>query len=236
MIGAVKAGSRPCIDERHRQALSRQPSPCNWSIWQLVDPAIGRDGFRMTTAAPIAVNPNARVIPGRECGSCSLCCKVYNIPEIGHIAGKWCKHCKPGKGCVIHDTLPSPCAAFNCMWRTEGALPPHWKPDQARMVVTIHPSNGYIYVQVDPGTSSAWRKQPYYDQLRQWAQKNLAKGIYVIVFVNDIATLIMPNQDLLLGPMKPTDSISLRSNVVQGALTYEATLIPAETATLLQPR
>jgi hypothetical protein len=190
----------------------------------------------MTTAAQIATPPNSRVIPGRECGKCSLCCKVYHIPEIDHVAGKWCKHCTPGKGCTIHDNLPSPCAAFNCMWRTEEALPPHWKPDQARMVITIFPLNGYIYVQVDPGTPSAWRKQPYYDQLRQWAQKNLQKGIYVIVFVNDMATLIMPNQDLPLGPMKPTDSISLRKNVAQGAVTYEATLIPAEKATLLGPR
>src|SRR5258708_27094970 len=53
----------------------------------------------MPTAAPIAMNSDARVIPGRECGSCTLCCKVYNIPEIGKAAGKWCKHCTPGKGC-----------------------------------------------------------------------------------------------------------------------------------------
>jgi len=41
----------------------------------------------MTAPAPIA-NSNARVIPGQECGSCSMCCEVYNIPEIDKPAGK----------------------------------------------------------------------------------------------------------------------------------------------------
>jgi hypothetical protein len=184
----------------------------------------------MPTAAPIAMNSDARVIPGRECGSCTLCCKVYNIPEIGKAAGKWCKHCTPGKGCAIHETLPSQCAAFNCLWRTEEALPPHWKPEQSKMVITIFPLNGFIYVQVDPGAPSAWRKQPYYDQLRQWAKNNLQKGIHVIVFVNEIATLIMPDQDVPIGPMKPTDGISVRRNFAPGFAKYEATLIPGDTA------
>lgn len=184
----------------------------------------------MTAAAPATTPANSRVIPGRECGSCSLCCKVYNIPEIGHVAGKWCKHCAPGKGCVIHEALPSPCAAFNCLWRTEQALPAHWKPDQAKMVITIFPLTEYIYVQVDPGTPGAWRKQPYYDQIRQWAKNNLQKGIHVIVFVNDNATLIMPDQDLPLGPMKPTDGLLVRKNAVAGRVTYEATLIPGAVA------
>ena len=36
----------------------------------------------------------------------------------------------------------------------------------------------------------AWRKQPYYDQLHPWARNNFDKEIYVLVFVNDEATLI----------------------------------------------
>jgi len=180
----------------------------------------------MSTAAPIAENSDARVIPGRECGSCTLCCKVYNIPELGKPAGKWCDHCKPGKGCTIHTSLPSQCAAFNCMWRTEEALPAHWKPDQSKMVITIFPPNGFIYVQVDPGAPSAWRKQPYYGQLRRWAKNNLPKGICVVVFVNDVATVIMPDRDVPLGAMKPTDGISVRRNLASGSAAYEVTVIP----------
>jgi hypothetical protein len=186
----------------------------------------------MRTPAPTATNSDARVLPGRECGTCTLCCKVYNIPEIGKPAGKWCKHCMPGKGCAIHETPPSQCAEFNCLWRTEETLPPAWKPEKSKMVLTIFPLNGFVYAQVDPGAPSAWRKQPYYDQLHQWAKNNLEKGIYVIVFVNDIATLIMPDEDVLLGPMQPTDSLSVRRNFAPGFSKYEVTLTPGRPAGL----
>jgi hypothetical protein len=165
----------------------------------------------MSGTAPIT-NTSARVIPGRECGSCSMCCKVYNIPEINKPAGKWCSHCKPGKGCVIHDALPTQCAEFNCLWRIEEKLPPHWKPDQAKMVVTIHPFSGYVYVQVDSSSPSAWRRQPYCEQLRGWATKNLQLGIYVVVFVNDTATLILPDKEVPLGQFRPTDRLAVRRN------------------------
>src|SRR5215475_1746836 len=176
----------------------------------------------MTTPGPIVQNTDTRVIPGRECGSCTLCCKVYNIPEINKPAGKWCTHCKPGKGCTIHNALPEQCAVFNCMWRTEAPMDRVWKPDQSKMVVTISPVNGYINVQVDASVPQAWRKQPYYGQLHQWARNNLQKGIYVIVFVNEMATLIMPDQEVPIGLMMPTDGLAVRRN----GNAYEARLVP----------
>jgi len=94
------------------------------------------------------------------------------------------------------------------------------------MVITIFPLNEFIYVQVDPGTPSAWRKQPYYDDLHHWAKNNLEKGIHVIVFVNQIATLIMPDEAVLLGPMKPTDRLTVRPNSAPGLAKYEVTLLP----------
>jgi len=84
----------------------------------------------MTAAASIA--GELKIVPGRECGSCTLCCKVYNIPGIGKVASKWCGQCKPGRGYKIHDNLPDQCAAFNCLWRTDAAMPAQWKSDQAK--------------------------------------------------------------------------------------------------------
>jgi hypothetical protein len=178
----------------------------------------------MPAHGPVATSPDARVIPGRECGSCTLCCKVYNIPEIGKVAGKWCTRCMPGKGCGIHDALPRECAEFNCLWRTQEALPAHWKPDQAKMVVTLHPLNGNIYVQVDPGAPSAWRRPPYYDQLRQWARNNLQKGWYVVVFVGDFATLILPDREMPLGALKPNHGISVRQTSGPDGVSYDVTV------------
>ena len=48
----------------------------------------------------------------------------------------------------------------------------------------------------------AWRKQPYYDQLHPWTRNNFDKEIYVLVFVNDEATLILPDQDVAIGKPK----------------------------------
>jgi hypothetical protein len=175
---------------------------------------------------PVIVDSSARVIPGRECGTCSLCCKVYNVPSIGHVAGKWCRHCKPGKGCTIHDALPEQCALFNCAWRIEPSIPDVWKPDQAKMVLTVSPFTGFIHVQVDPSTPTAWRRQPYYDQLRLWARNNLEKEIYILVFVNDKATLILPDQDVPIGTPKGTDRISVRKNHGPGFATYEVKITP----------
>ena len=45
----------------------------------------------------------------------------------------------------------------------------------------------------------------------------------MIVFVNDDATLIMPDQDVPLGPMKPTDGFSVRQTFGAGGMKYEVT-------------
>ena len=77
--------------------------------------------------------------PGRECGSCTMCCKVYTFPEINKPAGVWCKFCNPGKGCKIYDNVPDPCRDFFCLWMTDGTMPDEWRPDRARFVLTVYP-------------------------------------------------------------------------------------------------
>ncbi len=67
-------------------------------------------------------------------------------------------------------------------------------------------------MQVDPSTPTAWLRQPYYDQLRLWAKRNPHLGMYVLVGVNYEVTLILPEQDVPLGPMKYTDRIWLRNS------------------------
>lgn len=175
-----------------------------------------------STASPTG-GSTAPVVDGRECGSCTLCCKVYHVPEINKVAGKWCEYCTPGKGCGIYETRPTQCREFHCLWLTEASLAPAWKPERSKMVLSVFPLNGFIYVQVDPNAPQAWRKEPYYRQLHRLAESNLRDGRHVIVFVNDVATLIMPGQDLPLGPMKPTDGFAVRQTFGPKGPTYEVT-------------
>lgn len=88
-------------------------------------------------------------------------------------------------------------------------MPDEWKPERSKIVLTLFPGNGFLYAQVDPGSPQAWRKAPYYDQLRAWARSLIDKGRHVIVFVNDQAMLIMPEEAIALGPMKPTDNLRI---------------------------
>jgi hypothetical protein len=167
----------------------------------------------------------ARVVPGRECGSCTLCCKVYNVIELGKAAGKWCSHCSPGRGCKIHDNLPSECSAFNCLWRLKSEMPVQWKPDQAKMVVTVHPKTNNLHVVVDPGLPSAWTRQPYHDHLRLWSKKNMATGHLVMVFVNQLATLILPDQDVQLGVLTLEHVVSVTQEAGPYGGVYEIKIL-----------
>lgn len=171
--------------------------------------------------SPASLSPQKTTVSGRSCGTCTLCCKVYTVPAIDKAAGRWCQHCTPGRGCGIYETRPEQCRDFFCLWMTEGAIPAEWKAERAKMVLSTFPENGFIYVQVDPGAPQSWKKQPYYRQLHQWAADNLGKGIHVLVFVNDMATLIMPDQDIRLGSMKPTDGFSVRGTMGPTGVQYE---------------
>src|SRR5262249_4530121 len=46
----------------------------------------------------------------RECGKCSLCCKLLPIQELNKPIDTWCPHCRPGHGgCTIYSSRPSEC-------------------------------------------------------------------------------------------------------------------------------
>ncbi|QAU46703.1 hypothetical protein [Bradyrhizobium guangzhouense] len=173
----------------------------------------------MTTVGSAA--GEASIAQERACGSCTLCCKVYNVVAFGKPAGAWCSHCEPTLGCAIHDSRPGECAVFDCLWKTMPALPMHWKPDQAKMVLTVHPTTNNIQVVVDPDLPSAWTRQPYHSQLRVLAKSNMAKGHLVIVFVGEQATLILPDQDVPLGILTLDRVVSVALEPGPGGAAYE---------------
>ncbi len=161
-----------------------------------------------------------RTTPQRACGTCTLCCKVFKLAELDKPAGVWCRHCEQGVGCRIHPTRPPQCREFFCLWLTDSSMPAEWKPERSKMVRSVFPANGFIYVQVDSGFPQAWRKAPYYDELRRWAKSLVEKGRHIIAFVNDGATLIMPEEAIPLGKMTPSDSFRARKGYGPNGVTY----------------
>src|SRR4051812_20869929 len=57
-----------------------------------------------------------KLVPGRSCGSCTLCCKAVGVAEIAKPGGVWCPHCVSGRRCTIYPTRYASCRTFYCEW------------------------------------------------------------------------------------------------------------------------
>jgi hypothetical protein len=131
--------------------------------------------------------------PVRECGSCSACCTLLEVTDVGKPANEWCKHCDAGNGCTIYDDRPQMCRSFSCAW-LQGHLDDGWYPERAGMVV--HFSQDAVNVQVDPVHPDRWRAEPYFSKLSEWSLKGIMTNGN-----RGYATLVVAGSDkfLLLG-------------------------------------
>ena len=157
------------------------------------------------TAPSIHVGP----VPGRQCGSCSLCCKVVAFPDFQKPAGKWCQHVNQGRGCKIHAERPASCAAYHCEWMLNPGLSAEWKPDRARFVMGTYPGTNALAISVDPGAPGAWLKEPYYGFIKEWARTALVNNSYVMVLNGNRVTIVLPTDNVDLGVLEPGDTINI---------------------------
>ncbi len=149
--------------------------------------------------------------PGKTCGSCTLCCKLFPVPELQKPAGTWCRHIAQGRGCGIHETRPPVCRAFDCQWLYNADLGPEWKPERCKFVLSIYPGSNSLVVTADPAYPRNWAQEPFMGELRRWASAALAQGDSVLVFAGSKASAILPDGEKELGLIQPGDRIvSLR--------------------------
>jgi hypothetical protein len=152
----------------------------------------------------------ARVVPGRECGTCMFCCKVMAIEEIAKPQNTWCSNCIRGVGCKIYDTRPTECRTFYCHWMLEKGLPDEWKPDRAKFVLMMNRA-GHVTAFVDSSVPMAWRKSPYFETLKRWAlegtRKNPAR--IVMVRIGPRGIVILPDREVEVGAIGPGEAITL---------------------------
>jgi len=92
-------------------------------------------------SAPRDLDPVARaqsrVVAGRACGTCTLCCKVIAVAEFDKLPGVWCPHCVQGKGCGVYETRPTDCRTFFCEWMHTTSLSAEWKPERAKFALVV---------------------------------------------------------------------------------------------------
>ncbi|MHC2439637.1 YkgJ family cysteine cluster protein [Bradyrhizobium sp. USDA 4451] len=159
---------------------------------------------------------------GRQCGDCTLCCKVMAIEELAKPANAWCPHCKPGRGCRIYPDRPAECRAFGCVWLVNELLEEHWKPSRSKLVLTT--SDDGLEVQCDPGFPDAWRREPFRNQLMQWAISGEPRDMTVVVIVGHRMTLLTPEREFDLGTVGPDERIVRE---LDGTRVVNATVVKA---------
>jgi hypothetical protein len=160
---------------------------------------------------------------GRECGDCTLCCKVMAIEELAKPAGLWCSHCKPGRGCLIHANRPAECESFGCRWLVDDQLDQHWRPNKSKLVLTT--SEDGIEIRCDPGFPDAWRKEPFRSEIRQWAMSGETLDMTVVVMSGQKLILVTPDREFDLGVVGPDERIVRE---LEGTRVVNATVVKAE--------
>jgi hypothetical protein len=89
--------------------------------------------------APIAsVGEMQPLVPGRACGGCDVCCRIFELdePAVKKGADVLCPH-YDGMGCSIYARRPDPCRAFFCLWRRVAEFSDALRPDRCGVIFRV---------------------------------------------------------------------------------------------------
>jgi hypothetical protein len=153
----------------------------------------------------------------RACGDCTLCCKVMAIEEIAKPDGQWCRHCEPGRGCLVYETRPAECRGFNCLWLVDERFGAHWKPSRSKIVLTT--SVDGIEIRCDPGFPDAWRREPFRSEIGRLAASGSVHDVTVLVIAGTRMMLVTAEDEFDLGMVTSDQRIvrEMEGNRVVGA-------------------
>lgn len=155
------------------------------------------------------------ILPGRGCGTCTLCCKVLSISELSKPQGQWCQHCAVGKGCRIYQSRPEECSTFHCGYLSWPETDARWFPATSKMVIVSELEGKRIAIHLDPSRPAAWREQPFYDQIKRWSFAAAQEMAQVVVCVGNRATVVLPEEDVDLGPVGDDERI-MTAEIMEG--------------------
>jgi hypothetical protein len=167
----------------------------------------------------------AKPDPAKNCGTCTLCCKVFDVDWLDKPkpAGRWCHHCKPGKGCAIWQSVPERCADYYCVWRLDPALGPEWKPERARFILTHAHEEAPLAIVLDPGAPDAHRREPYATKLRETALAHLhGRGSTLVIFGGQRRALLMPEGEIPIPDAVSLHEIRIERYEGAGGVTFRA--------------
>lgn len=130
-----------------------------------------------------------QLVPGRECGSCTMCCEVLRIEALAKPELTPCAHMHGG--CTIYVDRPDACREFFCGWRALPFVGEHWYPPDSGMMVFPMASERRLTIHVDPARADAWQAEPYAADLANWARaaQRMGMRLSVVVGRDEVAVL-----------------------------------------------
>jgi hypothetical protein len=167
--------------------------------------------------------------PGKSCGSCTMCCKVYEVPVLSKPANRWCQHCKPGRGCGIWQERPQFCRDFHCRYIVDPNLGPKWRPDICKFVMNYQP-NGTFAITCDPGARHAWRQEPYYIALKRMSLQLLEAGITMYVTDGVSKIIVTPDEDVVACAIDEEPNFRIDKVERAGVVIWRVTVEPVASA------
>ena len=168
------------------------------------------------------------IVEGRSCEGCGLCCMVPEVHEIEKPLGTWCQHCSTRKRCDIYETRPQECRDFHCGYLTLPSIGEAWKPSKSKIILTAENDGNRVLALVDPGRPDAWRKEPFYSQLKAWAEAAAPHAGQVVVRINRRAIVILPGEDVDLGDVGPDEAIVTETSQGPTGPTYRVLKLPID--------
>lgn len=126
----------------------------------------------------------------RQCGGCTLCCRLLPVKDIGKPGSERCQHQRTGKGCAVYHKLarvsPS-CVLWNCRWLIGVDTADLSRPDRSHYVIDIMPDfititeDGkepanveIVQVWVDPKYPDAYKDPALLDYLARRGEEGIA--------------------------------------------------------------
>lgn len=152
--------------------------------------------------------PPGALVTGRDCGSCSMCCKLPGIAELNKAPMVWCRHVVHGRGCSIHPERPGVCRTFFCHYLRNPHLGPEWKPERSGFILFTEAGGKRLVVASDSAKPGAWRKPPYYAQFKRWAAEGAHRNHQLLVFNGKRVTAVLPDRDEELGVIEIGDIVA----------------------------
>lgn len=78
---------------------------------------------------------------------------------------------------------------------------------KSKMVLTKDPGQNRLTIYVDPGRIDAWRREPYYSQIKFWATA-VAKDRGQVIAIWGVGLIaVTPDREINLGPVREDQSI-----------------------------